>query len=152
MTPEEEAVINAAIDLVNSHLLDAASGTPDYYLSINLMEAIKSLEAARTPTSELRWYLTTWKNVRAGDRVRFPNAREFPATVSAIARSDWHVDPQSARTRNPIAREWSELVVRVAHNPDALLTIRPTDAIEIGLREQEHDVIMLLGGWDNRLE
>lgn len=146
MTPEEQAVIDAAIEFYGPHPVAIADecGTAAEYV---LRDAISALSESRQP--QLQWFSRTWADVRAGDRVRLVVARDQPALVKSIMVLPWHVDPVSARGRTPIARKWSECVITLDGVPDPV-RFPPSAEIEIEMDVRTHEAMILLGGWGNR--
>ncbi len=128
MTPEEQAVIDAAIIWSRSESDDASS-----ILSL----AVAALEESRQP--QLRWFPRTWADVRPGDRVRMPIAREHPDVVKSIASA----------LRVGSHRPWTECGVILE---GAGLVKFPADAaIEIEMHSRVYEAMMLFGGWEARV-
>jgi hypothetical protein len=134
VTPEEQAVIDAAIRWSNAD--------PRWCRPVEnaLDEAVAALERSRQPKTELRWYLRTWADVRAGDVVRFTTARDRPAIVTAISRVN-HVTP----------RPWSSMSVTVDTAPAHKLSFNADAEIEIEMDVRTYDAMIVLGGWTERL-
>lgn len=143
MTPEEQAVIDAAIECAQ-----ASDVMHNDDVLIALRVAVAGLEASYR--LNLHWYLRTWADVRAGDRVRFSDVPDQPGTVTTIVADSGHVDPRSARTRNPIAREWSERLVTM-QGVTGKLTFPLDGQIEIEMDVRVYEAMMILGGWENRI-
>ncbi len=132
MTPEERAVIDAAIEWTHGDIND---DEPEN----KLCRAIAALEESRQLKPELRWFPRTWADVRAGDRVRMPIAREHPDVVKSIASA----------LRVGSHRPWTECGVILE---SAGLVKFPADAaIEIEMHPRVYEAMMLLGGWENRV-
>lgn len=142
MTPEEQAVIDAAIAWYHTETIGEAEDQSE-----RLQDAVNALEASRVP--QLRWYPATWADVRAGDRIRLPVAPDHEAVVESAVQHMWHIDPRSDRY-TVIHNDHEVMGVRLVGRDD-FLTFLPADAVEIQLSERVYAGMMLLGGWDNRI-
>lgn len=142
MTPEERAVIDAAIKLYDN--------PGDWYVDGRLGSAVEALKVSRTPAPVLKWYAATWGDVRADDTVRLPSHPDHPREVEWVHHDGWHVDPASSEYR-PRPLKWAQVTVAFVGMEDKHLKWPVSHPVEIQLTEQEYEAIQLLGGWDNRL-
>lgn len=131
MTPEEKAVIDAALTWEREH------PAKDHWTDASLDLAVSALLAARRveeqgAPDEMLWVERTWRDVRAGDTVR-PPASDSHAVVDSSQLQSWHVDPRGS-TYSPVPLEHDVMCVylkpfgqgepkRYDMNPDAPVEI-----------------------------
>lgn len=150
MTPEERAVIDAALE---------------HKFKINVFEvrnAIADLERSREQPEQPQWIARTAEDVREGDLVRLPAAPDLHARVVFAQPLDWHVRPGGHGHRArfddvPLEHRRVSLrleyagVKRDAEGRPALMELPATTSVEIQLIPSELQAIELLGGWENRI-
>lgn len=105
MTPEEQAVIDAALTWGRTETIGQAEDA-----SYALQDALAELVKSRIPDTSAKWVETTWRYALPGDHVRMNGAY---ATVMKSSTSHWHIDPQSSKYE-PIALEHEAVNVALA--------------------------------------
>lgn len=161
MTPEEQAVIDAAVALYH-HQTEVQNGRGRWegdapLPGVQLRWATEALERSRTLGEELRWVLRTWADVVAGDTVRPPGFPDVVAHVSARYRSvsedpageTWHMVAGGGHWSDHVVRP-GEVWVVLDQETDPRCMER-TAPVEILLTASEVAAIELLG-WENRVE
>lgn len=89
MTPEERAVIGAAIASHRGGCAPETCGGTSYD-PCRLANAIEALERAQCDDSDLIWVPRTMTDVRSGDTIRLP-ASDATAEVLSAVSLDWNV-------------------------------------------------------------
>lgn len=140
MTPEEQTVIQAAIEWYEQYVREGRRD-PE-----RLWDAVGDLLDLRQPPL---WVARTWADVRSGDRTRLAGTE---AVIVSAVRRDWHA--KITDTGNGYWRtdplEHSDIAARLQGRGDRLFSMRPGDPVEILFSPAEVAAIELLG-WENRV-
>lgn len=168
MTPEEKAVIQAAIndrdlspalaDAVQRLTYSCAECNTDTHRCGGCGENVLhgdydcGKNCTNDPVINLvpTWVSRTWTDVRVGDHVRLGIAGPS-AYVIACTHLDWHIDPRSSEYR-PVGLEWQAVNVTFSTDPTpaTIHVVDPNKPVEIELSPAEVEAIELIG-WSNRV-
>lgn len=138
MTPEEQAVIDAAVAMYRA----GAESGEEYALGFAVERYLGSIEEAPV------WVPRTWADVRAHDHVRMPGTEVTDVVLLPPLRAGWHIVPGANRFGDRPGR-WSEVIVTMEKAGER--SMNPAAPVEILLAPSEVAAIELLG-WDNREE
>ena len=170
MTPEERAVIQAAIawkEGLDPIRFRHVHGDPSDVLLVAVNALIfrcadcnsgghrcpsdgKSIPHGEADCGEPEWILTDWIHVLPGDTIRVPGKTQ-EATVQSLQIGEWHADVMSRLMES--GRWWDdvtawdhkEIAVRLTHMPERLLRFRPGAPIEILMSEERKAILVLQG-------
>lgn len=161
MTPEERAVIDAAIERFSFWIADETdSDDLDICAAVGHLLAARERAAAPEP---LVWVLRTWRDVRPGDTVR-PPASDTSAVVEWCGVQNWHIDPVNVNwvevekgdgevKRVPMPIPMEHDIVRVIFvGQEQHRDMNPDAGVEIQLSVYERDIAENVIGWENRLK
>lgn len=163
MTPEEKAVINAAMAWRDAWLANPYDASAYSHLPEPIVRALKTLShatrtlatidrAATQPAEaeELIWVERTWTDVRAGDVVRLPGTTNEAQIYTAVP-IDWHVRPGTGTSQYnpPEPLEHRVIKVRFTHAATTY-EMDPDKPIEIQIYPRELAAVETIG-WENRL-
>lgn len=154
MTPEEKAVIDAAVALVEG----VRAGRDPVLLDDYLAAAVDALIASRRPVEPMgwTWYPRTYADVREGDTIRHGHGQGHPAaTVLSCVHEPRHVkDGGTGRHWDDKPVEHMLTRVRLDYpgndKPERIFDMPSNLAVDIRLTAEEFRAIELLG-WENRV-